>query len=333
MFEAYSTDDLSLGTVILGTGTPTAWNPLVSGYDRPLYPPHHDPLSSLPAEVVSRCTASQTVVPSAAELARLRSTLRSLFEAGPGSSEENTDLRESENESAEDGVVAGVSTPIPADIFLEELSQKLQVHPISVYWLLEELRAEGVRCKPEELRVLEDRLSVIVLRVLGHRWPRQFEAGEPVPPWADSDGIIPLTPIVGETSLAERLRDRLRDEDGDRGAQQVEALLLELTGQTLEEWLRRTFFSRHVRQFKHRPIAWHLASTPSKEGSRRGKVKREPAFQCLLYYHACRGDGASPPARARRRAAHWSRNRGRLRRPQPWRRDRRCTRRFQRARA
>ena len=38
MFEAYSTDDLSLGTVLKETGTPTAWNPLVSGYDRPLYP-------------------------------------------------------------------------------------------------------------------------------------------------------------------------------------------------------------------------------------------------------------------------------------------------------
>ena len=72
--------------------------------------------------------------------------------------------------------------------------------------------------------------------------------------------------------------------------QQVEALLLELTGLTLEEWLRRTFFSRHVRQFKHRPIAWHLASTPSRDGPRRARSSASPAFQCLLYYHACRGD-------------------------------------------
>ena len=83
---------------------------------------------------------------------------------------------------------------------------------------------------------------------------------------------------------------RLRAEEGDRGAQQTEALLRELTGQTLEEWLRRSFFNRHVRQFKHRPIAWHLASTPTKDGGRKTKAKREPAFECLLYYHACRGD-------------------------------------------
>ena len=82
--------------------------------------------------------------------------------------------------------------------------------------------------------------------------------------------------------LAERVRDRLRAEDGDLGAQQVEALLRELTGQTLEEWLRRTFFARHVRQFKHRPIAWHLASTPPKDGRTAGRRRSasRPSSAC-----------------------------------------------------
>ena len=149
---------------------------------------------------------------------------------------------EESTETDEDETASCAVIPIPPETFIEELSLKLQIHPISVYWLLEELCAEGVRCKPEEQRLLEDRLSVLVLRLLGHRWPRQIEAGEPVPSWADPDGIIPLTAIAGETALAERVRGRLRAEDGDRGAQQVEALLLELTGQTLEEWLRRSFF-------------------------------------------------------------------------------------------
>jgi hypothetical protein len=129
---------------------------------------------------------------------------------------------------------------------LEELSAKLQLHPISVYWLLEELRAEGVRCKPDERRLLEDRLSVLVLRLLGHRWPRQLEAGEPVPAWADPGGIIPITGGTGEGRLAERVRERLRTEEGDIGAQQTESLLLELTGLNLEEWVRRQFFPRHI---------------------------------------------------------------------------------------
>src|SRR5205823_6019813 len=113
--------------------------------------------------------------------------------------------------------------------------------------------------------------------------------------WADADGIIPLLPGMGETPLADRVRERLRAEDGDLGAQQAEALLTELTGQNLETWLRRAFFTRHVRQFKYRPIAWYLASTPGagaagskvKGGKGRSGTRQAPAFECLVYYHAC----------------------------------------------
>ncbi len=127
---------------------------------------------------------------------------------------------------------------------------------------------------------------MLVLRLLGHRWPKQLEAGEAVPEWADRDGIILLT-HGGDAPLVERLRERLRSEDGDVGAQQTEALLVELTGATnLEDWLRRFFYPRHVKQFKSRPIAWQLASRPVKG---KGKSAR-PLFECLLYYHATSGD-------------------------------------------
>ena len=102
----------------------------------------------------------------------------------------------------------GARIPIPAETFVEELSGKLEIHPISVYWLLKEGReTDGWRCPPEEKRLMEDRLTVLVLRLLGHRWPRQVEAGEPVPAWADRDGIIPLTPGCGEPTLADRVED------------------------------------------------------------------------------------------------------------------------------
>ena len=90
----------------------------------------------------------------------------------------------------------------------------MELHPISVYWLLEELRAEGVRCLPEEKRLLEDRLSVLVLHLLGHRWPKQLEEGDHVPTWADEHGIIPLVAGTGRATLAERVRERLQVEDG-----------------------------------------------------------------------------------------------------------------------
>ena len=156
---------------------------------------------------------------------------------------------------------------------------------------MEELKAEGAHCKLEEQRLLEDHLSVLILRLLGHRWPKQLEMGESVPVWASSDGIIPLVAGTGEATLAEQVRARLRVEDGELGVQHTEALLTELTGLSLEEWLRRKFFSRHVSQFKSRPIAWHLASTPINNGKKkRGWSQRNPAFECLLYYHACSGD-------------------------------------------
>jgi hypothetical protein len=228
-------------------------------------------------------------------LTRIKNNLQALFEAGPGAKDarQEEELLGDEGEESENEAVSGAFIPISTETFLEEMSVKLQIHPISVYWLLEELRAEGARCKPEEKRLLEDRLSVLVLRLMGHRWPKQLEAGEPAPEWADRDGILTLTQGAGgpgERTLAEQVRERLRAEEGPLGAQQTEALLAELTGQSLEEWLRKTFFPRHVRQFKYRPIAWQLASQPTGAGKKKGGAKRPPAFECLLYYHACGGD-------------------------------------------
>ena len=294
VFSAFEITGHDIQVVLDETGFPSGWYPLLAGYAIVPELTTDLDLSPLPHEVLDYLTAHERIHPDAAELARIKANLRALYEAGPGAKTEDVDLEDLEHQGDEDEVVSGAYIPIPTETFLEELSVKLQIHPISVYWLLEELRAEGVRCKPEERRLLEDRLSVLVLRLLGHRWPRQLEAGEPVPSWADRDGIIPLTPGAGESTVAERLRERLRAEDGPLGAQRAEALLEELTGQSLETWLRKTFFDRHTKQFKRRPIAWHLASTPLPasplRGGRRQKGKQAPAFECLLYYHACAGD-------------------------------------------
>jgi len=281
--------DSEVAQVVDETGVPVAWFPLVSGFDV---------LGDIPGTepAVQRLSSYDFTSPRRLPLDErgltvLKSNVRRLFEAGPGTMKSEPEPPGASDES-EDQAAPGARIPIPAETFLEELSQKLEIHPISVYWLLVELRKEGVRCKPEEQRLLEDRLSVLVLRLLGHRWPKQVEAGEIVMDWAEPSGIIPLTPGLGQVTLAERLRVRLRAEDGDLGAQQTESLLQELTGLSLEEWSRRQLFSRHVRQFKYRPIAWHLASRPaSRAGGKRGRgVRVQPALECLLYYHACGGD-------------------------------------------
>ena len=285
VFANYGLDKADTDKVITETGIPAGWHPLIAGYDAlPPLPPDLD-LPPLPSEVLDSLAAHERIQPAADELARIAANLQSLYEAGPGAKADDLGLDDLAHQD-EEGAESGAYIPIPTETFLEELSVKLQIHPISVYWLLEELRAAGVRCQPEELRLLGDRLTVLVLRLLGHRWPKQIEAGEPVPAWADRDGVIPLTPGTGEATLAERIRSRLRAEEGDLGAQRTEGLLHELTGRSLEEWLRRDFFKRHTSQFKKRPIAWHLASDPRAGGR---KKSAQPAFECLLYYHATSG--------------------------------------------
>ncbi len=293
VFDAYALTQNDVQSIVEETGTPAGWYPLVDKYDNLPALPNDIDLPLLPKELFDYLASHKRITLNDKELARVKARLTALFEAGPGAKNvepEDTEEPIEDNEGEEE-ITSGAHIPIPTETFLEELSVKMQLHPISIYWLLEELKAEGVRCKPEEQRLLEDRLSVLVLRLLGHRWPKQLEIGEPVPAWASSDGIIPLVAGTGEATLAEQVRARLRAEDGELGVQQAEALLTELTGKSLEEWLLRRFFSRHMSQFKYRPIAWHLASTPTHNGKKkRGWSQRGPAFECLLYYHACSGD-------------------------------------------
>ena len=207
--------------------------------------------------------------------------------------DESADL-EAEDEGEEEAVV-GRTIPIPAETFVEELSGKLEVHPISVYWLLKEGREkEGWRCPPEEKRLMEDRLTVLVLRLLGHRWPRQVEAGEPVPDWADRDGVIPLTPGCGEPILADRVDERFAAEFPDSTVAAVKREFAEVVGQPLDEWLAGPFFTRHISQFRKRPIAWQIQSRPQATAGggrrRRGMPQARPAFACLVYYHKLDAD-------------------------------------------
>ena len=71
-------------------------------------------------------------------------------------------------------MAVGARIPVPAETLLEELSQQMQPHPVSVYWLLEEMRREqGLVCPSELQRQTADCFSAKLLRMLGHRWPVQ----------------------------------------------------------------------------------------------------------------------------------------------------------------
>ncbi len=300
--RCYNLSERTIRLICDETGTPAAWHPLIADYDTIPALPNNLYLPGQPQELFDYLASRKRITLSDTEFKRIKANLKALYEAGPKAKgvEQEESEEHVEKSEGEEELTSSAHIPIPTETFLEELSVKMELHPISVYWLLEELRSEGVRCKPEEKRQLEDRLSVLVLRLLGYRWPRQLEAGEPVPLWAEQYGIIPLVSGTGHPTLAERIRERLYHEGGALAVQQINVLLQELTGYDLEQWLRRSFFSNHIRQFKQRPIAWHLASTPTKNASatgksapkkKRGSTSRQPAFECLLYYHAC-GKGA-----------------------------------------
>jgi hypothetical protein len=282
VFAAYGVAGEDLQAVLDETGTPAGWFPLIAGYDAiPALPEGVEVPQSLLAPLAREERRSL----SPEELTDLKRRVRAFYEAGPGAKE---DVEEDGGDDGDDGeeieaAVSGARIPIPAETFLEELSQKLEVHPISVYWLLRELREkEGVVCQAELERFVEDYVSVTVLRLLGHRWPKEIEAGDRLPAWADPDGIIPLTEGVGEPTILQRVRERIAEDFGPDRVNVIEQEFRQIIGTSLGAWLATQFFPRHISQFKKRPIAWHIQSTRGDgQRSRRGKANAPPAFSCL----------------------------------------------------
>lgn len=284
---AFNFNNSVLREIFSETGTPAGWFPLITSYDSlPMLP---EEISELLEDVVMFLNEQQRIKPTADEIVAIKQRLHSLYKAGPGAKEDFEDNESVILDDQEKTDYIGAYIPIPPETFLEELSQKMEIHPISIYWLLKEgIEKEGWRCLHEERRYTEDRFTVIILRLLGHRWPKQIEAGEPVTEWADTDGIIPITAGTGQPSLLDRVRERILAEFQGGNVHEIEREFEEIMGITLERWLSSEFFKHHISVFKKRPIAWQLASVPS--GGRGRGSRAQPAFSCLVYYHKCDRD-------------------------------------------
>ena len=206
----------------------------------------------------------------------MKARLRALYEAGPGAKVE-AEAPPAKGDDEEDGAALGARIPIPTETFLEELAVKIGLHPISVHWLLEELKAEGVVSPPLRKAELEEYIDITLVRMLGYRWPEQdaYEADHgPIldPDLVDDDGIIPLVPCGDEPIAEARVRTRLVRQFGDDGTDAFLADFKRYTKRDLADWIRRDFFKAHTKRFKNRPIAWHLRSP-------------EGAFEALVLYH------------------------------------------------
>ncbi len=141
-----------------------------------------------------------------------------------------------------DGPVRG---QLPEEFFTS-LVAVIRLHPVTVYNLLNlGIIGEGWRCPPLEKEQAADFASAAVLTLLGHAWPGQEADAGP-----------------GTADIA-RVREELdmlvaRWEDAPRFAAEFAAA----AGVTLDRWLARDFFPRHVAQFKRRPVVWQLAGGP-----------------------------------------------------------------------
>lgn len=272
------TDDIR--RIAEDVGTPVGWLPLIKGYARPLCE-FNRPYESTDSNSANRSQA-QVLDISGQTLNVIKSTLKQLFEGGPGTQPPddysfavfNNDPR----------VPSAARKPIPAESFLEELSRKLKVNPVSAYHLLREgIEQEGWRCIPEEQRLMKDRVTIVILESLGHRWPKQIQKRGPVPNGADEDGVIPLTIGSQERKLLDRVRKRVTEEMGYEHTRSVEEAFEEIMDESLDYWLKKKFFKHHTSQFQKRPIAWQLQSNTFTK-------RRSPAFACMIYYHALDAD-------------------------------------------
>ena len=170
------------------------------------------------------------------------------------------------------------------DTTVERIALASGIHPASVVSMVEEgITQHNWRVSQLDESLTQAMLTAMILRLLGHRWPKQIEAGEPVPDWADPDGIIPLTEGVGEPTLYDRVRDRIAADFPGGNVTAIEAEFAEIMGKPLEQWLAADFFKHHTSQFKKRPIAWQI-------GSGKFTARRRPAFACLVYYHKLDGN-------------------------------------------
>jgi len=288
----FNIDSEYLPQILDETGIPAGFHPLIVSYD--IIPTPLNELHENLSELITSLSDCKRICPTSSEIIELKKRLYSYYTIGPGVKIEKEKLDTANSNDDEESTTIGARIPIPPETFLEELSQKMEIHPISIYWLLKEgIEKEGWRCIPEEKRYIEDLFTVMVLWLLGHRWPKQIEASLPVPAWADADGIIPITAGLTHPTLVQQVRDRIAAEFPGSKVHEIEKEFDEVVGMPLERWLAGEFFKHHISQFKKRPIAWQLSSSPSGTGAGKGKgrgSRREPVFSCLVYYHKIDAD-------------------------------------------
>jgi hypothetical protein len=117
-------------------------------------------------------------------------------------------------------------------------------------------------------------LQVSAGRLVGYRWPEQAESDD-LDGFADTDGIVCVPSVAGESPAVDRLQRLLATAYGDRWSPSLVNKLLADAGskKNMADWLRHEFFKQHCALFGNRPFIWHVW-----DGQRDG-------FAALVNYH------------------------------------------------
>ncbi len=155
-------------TIFNDLGTLAGWHPLIQSYDKIPYIKSIVPcLPEIPNEVIDYLNNHKRINPSEEEISRIKSRPRALYEAGLGAKveervslpvqeEEEEQANENDKEDRLEACLMGKRIQIPTETFVEELSVKMEIHPILIYWLLKERREKDVQAgKPALLCCLK----------------------------------------------------------------------------------------------------------------------------------------------------------------------------------
>ena len=155
--------------------------------------------------------------------------------------------------------------------------------------------AKWTTCGPR--RVDGAVLQVAVARLLGYRWPAEYDSDlrlaaemriwvqrcSDLDSFADADGIVCLSSVGGEPAAADRLRQLLGASYGTDWSAPMERQLLvaaaasDEPADSIDTWLQDRFFREHCQRFRQRPFIWHMW-----DGRRDG-------FHALVNYHRLAG--------------------------------------------
>jgi hypothetical protein len=147
-------------------------------------------------------------------------------------------------------------------------------------------------------------LHVALARLAGYRWPAETDtsmclstearariAEAATLPLADADGLLPLSPLLGERGLADRLRSGCASAWGEAWTADTEAALISAACErandrpprslTLDAWLRTHAARQHAKLFHDRPFLWWITD---------GRVD---GFMAVVHYHRLTRDALS----------------------------------------